>query len=325
MAANGRRAAKQVSSGADEKRLTVEVFGVSMLLENPDKVVLPDGRGARVASDGKSPIPTHIAFVALEPDSYDRSAISPSFTFRYDVNGDENEVLYDAFLLDRSVVTFEGVKKHDPIIKNENIPSIAELLGDTAEVCPGVWDGSSKNVIASIEIDEAATIEGKDHGDHLQPVTFGSTTRNWAETIVATFELDDAAAIRVRPSKAHAANGRGRSKSKSNGHGNGNGNGHGHAAKKNEPLDVTIPLKGDRPQYVFIANVPPEELMKLNVVPEGQAASLSHLELLYNLFHFRGPGGPPKCDDHAFPHTHGHAAHGMRISGDRAHCGPPVK
>lgn len=328
MASNG-KARKVQRNGEEVKRLTVEVFGVSMLLANPDKVVLPDGRRPRVASDGKSPIPTHIAFIALDPDSYDRSAISPSFSFQYDVNGGQKDQPFDAFLLDQSVVTFEGVKRSDPKIKNDNIPSIADLLGDSAELCPSVWDGSSKNVVGTIELAEADTIEGRDHGDHLQPVTFGSTKRNWAETVVATFLVGEAPAIRVRPGRAHAATERG--KSKTNGHGNGNGNGHGGTSeKKIKSLDVTIPLKGDHPPYVVIANVPPEELMKLNMVPEGQGVSLSHLELLYDFFHFKGTAGPPKCDDHAFPHTHApkpqaQGAHGMRIAGDRAHCGPPVK
>lgn len=300
-----------------EKSLTVEVHGVSMLLNGSDKIVLPEGRKARIGTDGRSVIPPHIAFIAFRPGDYDRGTLKPAITFSYDLEGVNEVMEFDAFLLDQHTISFEGVVKNFPSVDDSTIPRMTDLVG-SLELCPSVIEGSSRHVVGTLDLVGARSVAGKDHGTHTHAIAFGNDVRNWAEKISVTYEAsNEPPQVRLRRNKSHPLAGED---------------------------DVFIPLMGKGPWTVMVANIPPEEVMDLNETEIGQNVPLTHLELLFDLYHGPTPvigNGRevlqvPRCRNHEVPQMAGHAGHvhaggvgrptavGARIAGSGAHCGPPV-
>jgi hypothetical protein len=287
----------------EKKELLVEIFGVTMILPKQERVVIPNGVKARLSMNRLSAIPPHVAFIAFELGTYQPPPNTrPALTFFYDLVGDgEKETRLDAFLLNNDKVTFEGFVPRDTKLPSdrlviENIPTMAALSNEI-EICPGVVSGSSTKVIASIDLSQAKSIKGEDHGDDKLPVTFGTLTQNWAEKIVAEFERNG-----VQPRVALTKEGQ-------------------------EPVEFNLKENATR---VMIANVPAQEVMKLNDLENAHDHNqipLAHIELLYDFFHM-----PCGCDIPAQPmstlpaHIHNALAAGAaaQLPGSNR-CGPPLQ
>jgi hypothetical protein len=283
---------KPKTNGANMKEITLEVFGVAMLLEKKKKIVFVDGRKPRISfTDGKSIIPPHMPFIAFRPGSYESSQES-KMSFSYDVNGDGKTTRFEGFLLDGHVVSFERVVKGEAALNDGSIAPMTAL--GSFELCPGVLNGTNSQIVATLDVSNATDIAGTDHGDQVHAISFGSTVRNWAEKITVTFKAKGA-----KPTLL---------------------------LKKNGKTDLTVTLKGDGPWTIMTGNVPPEEVMNVSLPGEiHDNVPLTHVELLFDFYHMPaaamvGVPKPPACTNHA----HAHVA-GARIAGSGVHCGPPVR
>jgi hypothetical protein len=285
-----KQSGKSVVKGKEEEEqneLLVEIFGVTMLLPKEKKVVMPNGVKARLSMDKLMAIAPHIAFIAFEQSKYEPSPkMHPALSFFYDIDGDgKKEILFDAFLFDKDTVRFEDVARRQTEFSIDDIPTVADLSQDI-EICPAVISGNSTKVIATINLSNAKSIKGEDQGDDKLPVAFGTVTRNWAEKIVAEFERNG---------------------------------GEPRVVLTNETQSVEFKLKKNATR-VMIGNVPAQEVMKLNDLDDYMRDHpLSHIELLYDLFHL-----PCGCEIPATPTGKMPAlTHPMPLGANR--CGPPIQ
>lgn len=276
--------------------LTVDVLGVAMFLPKQKRVILVDGRKPRLSvNDPSTIIPAHLPIIAFEPRKYRASTVSkgkvrrvPSrMSFDYDLSGQDDEQRFDAFLLDGHTVTFENVQARGSVKpEDESIASMKSLAGKLT-LCSDVIAGKAKEVVATINLSNAATIIGEAHGNHSEhTLRFGHEEKNCAEKVTSRF---------VRKKNEQPV-----------------------VCLTNENGDnVMITLTGGGPWTVMIANVPAEELINMNSTPEGRDVPLTHVELLYDFYHLgrNDPRPIPRCTDHR--HAHAHSTDG--------HCGPPVK
>jgi len=273
-----------------QNELLVEIFGVTMILPEQKQVVIPNGVKGRLSMDRLSAIAPHIAFIAFEPGKYEPPpGMKPAFSFSYDLVGDGvKDTDFDGFLPDHETVSFQDIAGRTTKFSIDNIPTTAALSKDI-EVCPGVVSGNSTKVIATIDLSRAKSIKGEDHGDDKLPATFGTETKNWAEKIVAEFDRNGGQPRVI-------------------------------VAKKESEVEFKLNQNATR---IMIANVPPQEVMKLNVLEEHvHDVPLAHLELLYDLFHM-----PCGCDVPTSPTSKvpAHAGGGPAQLPGTNRCGPPVK
>lgn len=287
-----RKSTNRIQRGEREekKELIVDIFGVTMLLREKNWVVMPKGLKPRLSIDKKTVIPPHIAFIAFEPGKYEPPPKTKAdFSYVYDLVGDgKKETRFDAFLLADDKVCFEEVARRTPNLEVSKIPS-TETLSRNLELCPAVLNGNSKQVIATIDLAKAKSIKGEDHGSDKLPVTVGILTDNWSEKIVAEFDRNGAQPKVVLEREVEG-----------------------------ERVTAYFQLKENATRIMF-ANVPAQELMKLNELDTGHDHNtLPHLELLYDLFHVCGCELPAAATSKRHDHSHPQP-------GGAARCGPPFQ
>jgi hypothetical protein len=288
----------------DHGDVTLDIFGVTLLLTKAKKIVLADGRKPRKSvSDPGAIIPGHFPFLAIESGRYvayrgdRREAIKPVMSFAYDLDGAGVKTPLDAFVLDGHVVSFSEVEPHSGDINPRNIPQMNTLV-ERLELCPAVAAGTSRQVVATIDLTNARLAQGMDHGAHSDHrLRFGATVSNAPEKLIAKFERTHGKP-RIELKRRESD------------------------LRRDGQDTFTIELdRDDPPPRVMIGNVPAEEVMDLNFLPDGKEIPLTHIELLYDLYHGAPAALPvPRCTDHVKGSAAG--AHAHTAGG---HCGPPMQ
>ncbi|HEX2120185.1 MAG TPA: hypothetical protein VHL59_00955 [Thermoanaerobaculia bacterium] len=279
---------------------------MTLLLTAEKKVVLADGRKPRKSvNDERTIIPGHFPFLAVESNKYklydekgkEVVPVVPVMSFPYDLDGLGEKTALDAFVLDGHLVSVSNVEQGTGDINPRNIPRMG-ALANGLELCPGVRAQTSRQVVAYVDVSNAKLVEGRDHGTHSDhQLRFGATISNAAEKLRATFaRTHDKPTIKLQRRKMDE--------------------------KPDGQNAFTIELL-ENSVRVMVANVPAEEVMDLNVLPEGKEIPLTHIELLYDLYHSAPPALPvPRCTEHV---KHGGAAGGAHPHTAGGHCGPPMQ
>jgi hypothetical protein len=283
--------------------VTLDIFGVTLLLTKARKVVLADGRKPRNSvSDPGAIIPGHFPFLAVESGRYaiysaEKQKIKPVMSFSYDLDGVGKKTPLDAFVLDGHVVSLSEIEQNNGDINPRNIPQMNTLV-DGLELCPAVVAGTSRQVVSYIDLSNARLVQGMDHGAHSEHrLRFGTTVSNAPEKLIAKFErTHDKPRIELKRREM----------------------------KRDGQDAFTIELdRADPPPRVMVGNVPAEEVMDLNILPDGKEIPLTHIELLYDLYHGAPAALPvPRCTDHVKQAGAAGGAHPHTAGG---HCGPPMQ
>lgn len=273
--------------------LEVGILGVAILLPDKKLVIFPDGRKPRLSVDkpGKI-IDPHFAVIAFECGKFkarlrNGQEVPPTFTFNYDLSGHHKPVCYGGFFFERHKVVFKNVDSTDPEIDTKDIASMSDLVPNL-QMCSDVTSGKSPYVIGLVDLTGACSIKGKSHGLHgKHAINLGNKPpRNCAELIVAKFHVKPTPPIVMM------------------------------LHPKNRCHDLIIELTGKGPWRVMCANVPVDELLSANESTTEKGLHLTHIELLYDLYHL-GAGQSrvvPYCPED-------HPLFAQVING---HCGPPV-
>src|SRR6185436_15578987 len=92
------------------EELSVEVFGITVLIRGQNRIGYPDGRRPRLSSTDPSNvtvIPAHHAFMAFQPGTYAVDA-RPHFSYSFDIGGSGDPKPFDAWLLDGHRIRFDA-------------------------------------------------------------------------------------------------------------------------------------------------------------------------------------------------------------------------
>lgn len=255
--------------------LFVDVCGIAMYLPDKAKVVVIDARKPRVSVTDGSLIAPHMPLVGVKSGTYEKPVFTPKpsndataaaaapatpvsldslghVSFDYDIDGIDQPVRFDAFMLDGHTVRINGVQNNQPIVGGKAFGSM-KLLAPDLELCTAVAAGTSRQVIGTIDFSNAYAIEGKAHGKHPGPLKFGHNIVDCADMAIATFEVGDSDEPSIE--------------------------------LKNDKGTTTIKLKGDGPWRVMVGNFPVDELVGNAVTEVKHDVPLTHLELYYDLYH----------------------------------------
>lgn len=284
--------------GNDRSQLQVGILGVTVLQPETKKVLLPDGRKARLSSgEPREIIPPHYPVIAFEAGKWQAVTAdgeTPPFqlAFQADLTGHHDgggKECFEGFLLDRHSVSFGSLVSCKPAIDKEPFAEISELVSGLV-FRPGAENGELAEVVGLIDLANAASINGATHGKHGEhKIGLGNSgRRNCAEMVLATFDTYKfGPVVKLQP-----------------------------LDPKNAAQSMDVVLLGPGPWRMIVANVPADELLALREERPEPGLRLTHIELVYDLFnlHDGQPRVVPIC-----PEEHHELA--AVVNG---HCGPPV-
>lgn len=232
--------------------LLVDVCGIAMFIPDVNQLYVVDGRQPRIAVTDGSLISPHVPLLGIETDSYEPTTAGAKLMFNYDIDGIDQPLQFDGFVLDRHTIRFRGVMKNSPTLGGPKMASMS-LLSQTIELCPSVRAGNSQQVVGTVDFSNALWVNGKTHGKHEGPLTFGHKEIDCADMAIATFEVgSDQPAIEM---------------------------------VKNGVVEASLKLRGDGPWRVMVGNFPMDELIGTAPPVLLHEVPLTHLELYYDLYH----------------------------------------
>lgn len=288
----------------DRGPLFVDVCGIAMFLPEVSKVAVVDARKPRKAVTDGSLITPHMPLVGIKAGTYeppvtvskipvDPNAKTPPpketvghVSFDYDIDALGKPIRFDAFVLDGHRVSFGGVRAPDgkPRSGGKAFGSM-RLLAPDLELCSAVRTGGwSREVVGMIDFSNAFSVDGRAHGLHPGPLTFGHNIVDCADMAIATFEVGEKDTPCVRFEKGDQV--------------------------------TTIELKGNGPWRVMVGNFPVDELVGNNETVLRHDVPLTHLELYYELYHMH------PFDPIVVPRGDNHVHVGTRTATGR--CGPTL-
>lgn len=283
--------------------LFVDVCGIAMYLPEVFKVAVVDARKPRKSVTDGSLITPHMPLVGIKAGTYDppvtvsRKPADPDakdgqpketvghVSFDYDIDALGKPIRFDAFVLDGHSVSFGGVRAPNgkPSSGGKAFGSM-KLLAPDIELCSAVRTGESREVVGMIDFSNAFSVQGRAHGLHPGPLTFGHNIVDCADMAIATFEVGEEDTPCVRFEK--------------------------------DDQVTTIALKGKGPWRVMVGNFPVDELVGNHETVLKEDVPLTHLELYYALYHVQ------PFDSIVVPRGDNHVHVGTRTATGR--CGPTL-